>query len=426
MLIPQRAGVNNSMKLSIVICVYNTAEAFLRNCLRSIYTSTLDRSDFEVILVDDGSDTDYSRLIKEYPVRYFKTTNNGPFAARIYGVRQSVGDYFAFLDSDDSVTKNYHLPMLDAALHSNADIVINGWAFETDRTRRTCYHDSTMATPICSEGPDTLVLYSQQQGREHSYYVNWNKIYRRDVILKTINHLEQSGLAALRLTFAEDALFNFFNFKHAEKVINVNSGFYLYRIHGNQISREGDVTRLKRHIDSMGFVLDCMLSNLDDHPHKAQIAANIDQWRALMARSHYQVACTLRCADLFPHIKAVYHVDQLEQPLARDGSVYVKAELLGDNFAQIDDLLAQIYLSDHPVTIHYNRRCRWISRIVTCTKKQNTAASADGETCAVDFYIPNPRSPLKDRIIHNHVIHRLGMCLFKKGSKMRAFLKKHL
>ena len=56
------------MKLSIVICVYNTDKAYLYECISSIFSSTL--SDYEIVLIDDGSTLDYSDIIKEYKLKY--------------------------------------------------------------------------------------------------------------------------------------------------------------------------------------------------------------------------------------------------------------------------------------------------------------------------------------------------------------------
>ena len=51
-------------KLSVVICVYNTDEFYFEQCLKSVYNSTVD--DLEVIVVDDGSNKDYSKLLKKF------------------------------------------------------------------------------------------------------------------------------------------------------------------------------------------------------------------------------------------------------------------------------------------------------------------------------------------------------------------------
>ena len=121
------------MKLTVIICVYNTDKSYLDECLSSITHSTLataklcDRDDigYEILMVDDGSTEDYRDLVDKYGVRYVKTENRGIFTARALGVELADGDFITFCDSDDTVSFNYHLPMLMTAEFHSADIVIN-------------------------------------------------------------------------------------------------------------------------------------------------------------------------------------------------------------------------------------------------------------------------------------------------------------
>ena len=136
------------MKLSIIICVYNTPVEYLAEALRSITRSTLSRieGDYEICLLDDGSseDFDYSAIVKEYGVRYERGENGGILSARKRGAKMARGEDSVFFDSDDTVTFNYHLPMLLRAEESGADIVINGWGVNTKRAKYYPKCDTTM------------------------------------------------------------------------------------------------------------------------------------------------------------------------------------------------------------------------------------------------------------------------------------------
>ena len=90
--------------ISVIVPVHNAA-GYLHRALRSVLRQTL--TDFELILVDDCS-TDESTKILEYyrerdeRVRLFSTaTNGGPGVARNVGLRNAKGRYIAFLDADD-------------------------------------------------------------------------------------------------------------------------------------------------------------------------------------------------------------------------------------------------------------------------------------------------------------------------------------
>ena len=97
------------MKISVIVPVYNV-EQYLCSCIDSVMQQT--HRDVELLLIDDGS-TDGSRSIcEQYCARYpnsIKTiclSNGGPLRARLIGVRESSGDIFVFLDSDDCLRED--------------------------------------------------------------------------------------------------------------------------------------------------------------------------------------------------------------------------------------------------------------------------------------------------------------------------------
>ena len=93
-------------ELSIVVCVYDTEESYLKECLGSIVRSDL--SDYEIVIADDGSHKDYSALLAAFPaVRYLKLEHRGLSAARVAGAQSAEGKYIAFADSDDKVSFSY-------------------------------------------------------------------------------------------------------------------------------------------------------------------------------------------------------------------------------------------------------------------------------------------------------------------------------
>ena len=92
------------MKISIIIPVYNV-EDYIEKCLNSIKNQTY--SNFEVIIVNDGSPDNSEKIIKKFlkddRFLYYIKENGGLSDARNYGVKYVQGDYFLFVDSDDYI-----------------------------------------------------------------------------------------------------------------------------------------------------------------------------------------------------------------------------------------------------------------------------------------------------------------------------------
>lgn len=95
-------------KISIVVPVYNTS-LYLKQCIESLINQ--DFSDYEIILVNDGSTDDSGSVCDFYSSKYsFITTihkeNGGPSDARNVGIERSTGEYILFVDSDDFIHPN--------------------------------------------------------------------------------------------------------------------------------------------------------------------------------------------------------------------------------------------------------------------------------------------------------------------------------
>jgi glycosyltransferase involved in cell wall biosynthesis len=87
-------------KVSVVMCVRN-GETYLEEALRSVRDQ--DRSDLEIVFIDDGSTDGTARIAKEYGagLRYYFQPNAGPSASRNRGLELAKGEYVTFLDGDD-------------------------------------------------------------------------------------------------------------------------------------------------------------------------------------------------------------------------------------------------------------------------------------------------------------------------------------
>lgn len=99
-----------TLKLSIIVPLYNV-EKYIEQCIRSLEAQDIDKNEYEVLVIDDGS-PDNSNLIveglrKEFDniILYYKE-NGGLSSARNYGIEHAKGKYIWFVDSDDFIEKN--------------------------------------------------------------------------------------------------------------------------------------------------------------------------------------------------------------------------------------------------------------------------------------------------------------------------------
>lgn len=412
------------MNLSIIICVYNTPKNLFEGCLRSIKESTLfsesSKYETEIIMIDDGSDTDYSDLIDKYELKCTKTENCGIFRARALGVSLATGEYITFVDSDDTVSFNYHLPMIEKAKNGHADIVINDWAYHTDSSRYYTDADSTLTTEsmhLCGE--DVITAFLSQEGREHSYYVLWNKIYRKEILTKATERADGESKSIERYNYSEDALINFYAFLSADLVVNLHTGYYFYRIHSSQSVNVASEKSLRAQISLMSFTLDKMDASLKDHPKSEILKKHVQKWREFISRSHFTHAKSGGFQNLYPYIMEKYGVKNLKKSTYRDEICGMRCVPLPDNFTEIDDALLTAWNNKELPNLP-KRKSGYMLRTSDYFTKQGFEQSPDAPE------IPSPKIPFKKRLRFNAFLMRIARILFPKGSKIRSFLKKRM
>ena len=114
--------------ISIIIPVYNV-EQYLQECLDSILSQTY--SDFEVILVDDGSPDNSGMICDEYArkndrIRVIHQKNSGVSAARNKGLDNAKGEWVTFVDSDDWLNSDF---LASFQLSDDIDISVTGLCY---------------------------------------------------------------------------------------------------------------------------------------------------------------------------------------------------------------------------------------------------------------------------------------------------------
>ena len=100
----------DNLKVSVIVPVYNASQ-YIGKTLDSIIAQDFDS--FEIIVIDDGSTDDSLEIINqcldgcEMPHKVIHQENAGVSVARNVGIEESKGDYLAFVDADDHISKNH-------------------------------------------------------------------------------------------------------------------------------------------------------------------------------------------------------------------------------------------------------------------------------------------------------------------------------
>ena len=149
-------------KVSIIIPVYNV-EKYLETCLNSVAAQTLKET--EVIVVDDGSTDQSSRIIEKFKQRYshficLSQSNQGVSAARRNGLARSEGETVLFIDADDFIPSTYCERLYNALQANGADMSVGPLVRYYTDTRQAVPEDMAAFSRSCLEGEKKTLLFS--------------------------------------------------------------------------------------------------------------------------------------------------------------------------------------------------------------------------------------------------------------------------
>lgn len=115
-------------RLSIIIPVYNVQQ-YLSKCLDSLLKQDIPKIDYEIIIINDGSEDTSLEIAKSYLIKYQNIIllnnkeNKGIGAARNVGIRKATGNYIFFVDADDFIQHDSIGELLYCIENENLDIL---------------------------------------------------------------------------------------------------------------------------------------------------------------------------------------------------------------------------------------------------------------------------------------------------------------
>lgn len=217
--------------LSIIIPAYNAA-VYLQPCLDSIFSQ--EYTDFETIVIDDGSTDNTATLLEQYPqVKVIRQENQGMSTARNRGVEEAQGEYILFVDSDDLLTEGA-LATLASALTGEDIIGFNAKKLHED-TGEYSFHPTVREPESCDGW--TYFCRHRLAPTDIHFVCIWQRAYRRQFMLDNNLRFVDGILRA------EDDLFTTEALLAARCLKTINACLYIYRIRANSITTTVDRRR---------------------------------------------------------------------------------------------------------------------------------------------------------------------------------------
>ncbi len=255
--------MNNEL-ISIIVPIYNT-EKYLHQCLDSILNQTY--TNFEVLLVNDGS-TDSSRMIcQEYVerdsrFRYIEKDNGGVASARNLGLERSGGAYITFIDSDDWVESNHLEALLKGIKENNADIAVSKHkSFNTeDGLFYFPAYSNQNQNDLCIKKKQIcpfLELFPKLNSLTHDFACIASKLFKKS--------LTQNLFLDEKLQQSEDLDYFFKLYLRAESVVYIDEVTYIYVQHGQNATHHPSETSalcdIKVHWNMLDFINELSIPN---------------------------------------------------------------------------------------------------------------------------------------------------------------------
>ena len=218
------------MKFSVIVPVYNISE-YLEECIKSVVNQNY--TDYELILVDDGS-TDESPLIcdkyqKAYSnIRVIHKKNGGLTSARKAGAKIAKGDYIVCLDGDDYWKDNY-FNTIDKLIN-NQDIICFGYLDQKEKKYLNNVKPG-MYTGVELFENFMIDLKKDIPNYGSLIYSIWTKVIKREL------YVEEQMKIPNDIVMGEDLLLSAMLLKKATKVLVSNYCGYIYRTNMKSITR---------------------------------------------------------------------------------------------------------------------------------------------------------------------------------------------
>lgn len=210
----------NNVLISIVVPVYNSAN-YIKKCVQSLMSQTYDN--LEIILVDDGS-IDKSLEIcnqlqkEDCRIKVIHQENAGVSTARNTGIKAAEGEYILFVDSDDSISKEFIEKMNvgeEKVLHKSTTAIVN---------QAEIKYQAKQYKKIKSDDFREKLITGEIEG------YSWGYLYRTNIAKKIL--FEE------KINFMEDFVFLLRYIDYIDEIEIVDESVYYYQVNLSGITQQ--------------------------------------------------------------------------------------------------------------------------------------------------------------------------------------------
>ena len=301
--------------LSIIVPVYNVCD-FLEQCIESILKQTF--TDFELIIVDDGSTDGSSELCdimqkKDSRIKVIHQTNGGVVSARKSGLLAAKGKYAGYVDGDDWIDSQMYEKMVHYMQKYGCDLVMCDFVhenkpayFSSDEINITLdggYYDEQ----AIKEKILPTMIYSGEFYKFGIHPVIWNKLYNREKLIKhqmaVDNKIKTGEDAACVYPYMLDTT-GFYFIKNAQ--------FYHYRHSINQMTVAFDNLHFERFKALYDFFSD---SEIASSPYCGQL----DYYYSYMTKT--VIGNELKSANKITFREKLKHIREISEFACKKGFI---------------------------------------------------------------------------------------------------------
>lgn len=255
---------------SVIIPIYKV-ENYLSECIDSLLTQTY--TDFELILVDDGSPDSCGKICDAYAaqdnrIRVIHKENGGVTSARLAGAEAAVGEYVACVDGDDWVSPDYLSCFAECILEYAPDIACCG--FVESHADKSIEHPCFVPAGYYSKAHLRETVFPMLIEREDGIQFpnnTWSKAIRRELFLFQQIKVDKRIKVGEDMAVIKPCLY------YADHVYIIKDCLYYYRQNPTSVMRSrtafdmNDPMRIGKHFESQ--------INMQDADFQLQVYRNV-------------------------------------------------------------------------------------------------------------------------------------------------------